>query len=1257
MHISSLLPLMQHLRRILPLVFVTFGLTHVPHAFALGGSPEPTKQRIVSIYRSLPLSFEGNQGQADGDVRFLSHGAGYSIFFKDREAVLLLSKKRSVGKPSHSSGLGAHVPAQREEVNTDVVQMRLINAGNPMLTGEERLPGTVNYFVGNDAAQWHTGVSTFEKVRYRGVYPGVDLVYYGNSDRLEFDFELAAGADPRNVRIRFDGARKLTLDREGNLEIAAANGAIRFHKPAIYQPTDGNGRHAVEGSFRIIAGTTVSFNLGSYDRSKPLVIDPILNYSTYLGKSGQANAIVLDSEGNAYVTGWAGAAMPVTAGAVQSAPVHKVSGGTYQSVFVAKLNSTGTGIIYCTYLSGNGDDVANAIAVDAQGNAYLAGSTSSTNFPTTQSAFQTTNNIPPASYAQTQFPLPTGFVAEINSTGTALVYSTYLGGSATSEITGMALDAQGNAYVTGATDASDFPVTQGAFQSVSNISTDQETGFVSKVNSTGTGLVFSTYLGGSKLGNPLFYGANNLASPAGIALDASGNAYVTGATGSADFPTTPGAFQLTNDASEVTAFLTKINPTATGLVYSTFLGGTYWDDSLAVSVDSSGDAYLTGFTGSTDFPVTAGVFQPSVPPYGEQVAFVAKFNATGAGLIYSSFLGGEDSYNPPYATGTAIAVDGSGDAFVTGNTDLLDFPVTAGAFELENRTQLISGDDSSFLTKVNPAGTQLLYSTYLSGSGDGSGDSCDCAYGITLDSSGNPYIAGTTSSTDFQTTLGAFQGSITSAASSSNQIFVTQFNESEMKTLPATTTTVTSSVNPQLPGVPVTFTARVQNASGSVPTGTVGFSASYSPADPFTTSYFQSPWTTVPLDGAGMATYTTSSLQDGQNPIFVYYLGDAVNAPSSGSFMEVIASTFTTVTLTASTNPAPYGVPVVFTATVLDTAGNPATGDVNFLSVGANGENLGGSQMDPLNSAGQATWTAFAGYIGGLPVGVDQIQVQFIPAEASVEINSASISEIVTAAVGVTPAPILSPAGGTYTSAQQVTMSDANPAAVIYYVEDSGTNGLQPNPNISPVYASPISVTASQTVEALAMAPGYMASPVVSADYVINLPVPDFTETLSPTSLTVTGGGTATTQVSIAPLNGFNQAVSFACSGLPAGASCSFSPSTVTPGGASISTTLTVATSSNVSSRGPARMPFVPVTSVALALGWFGFRKRWPQLFSLFIVAVTVGLFSLSACGGSGSGGGGGGQNPPPTPTTSTVTVIATSGALSHTATLTLTVN
>ncbi len=452
--------------------------------------------------------------------------------------------------------------------------------------------------------------------------------------------------------------------------------------------------------------------MGNYDRTKDLVVDPVLVYSTYLGGSGgdYGNSIVVDSSGNAFV-----------AGGTQSTNF-PTTGGTYQTTlgsgfnaFVSKLNSTGSALLYSTYLGGNASAGGDSVVVDSNGNAYVTGSTGSNNFPTTLGAYQTTFSGTAAV-----------FVTKLNSTGSALLYSTFLGGNTNDVGYGIAVDTNGNVHVTGET-MGGFPTTPGAFQIAPGGNNNI---FVTKLNSTGSGLIYSTYLGGTYVSEGL-----------GIAIGINGNAYVTGDTDSSNFQTTLGAFQAVYGGGTSNAFVTELNSTGTSLIYSTYLGGNGQDEGLGIAVDSNGYAYITGFTDSSNFPTTLGVYQATYEgvSYYNDNAFVTKINNTGSALVYSSYLGSD-------ACGLGIAVDSSGDAFVTGFAGD-GFPTTANA----DQAALGGGIYDAFVTEFNSTGSTLVYSTYLGGSG------YDIGYGITLDSSGNAYVTGQTGSTDFPTTGGAFQ--------------------------------------------------------------------------------------------------------------------------------------------------------------------------------------------------------------------------------------------------------------------------------------------------------------------------------------------------------------------------------------------------------------------------------------------------------------------------------------------------------------------
>jgi len=624
----------------------------------------------ANVYGKLPLSFESNLGQTDERVKFVARASGYMLFMTTEEAVF----------------------AGRDG---SVERMKLIGA-SPKLRFEplDKQPGISNYFIGNDPLKWRTNIPNYGRVALRGVYPGIDLVFYGNERELEYDWVVAPGADPKLIDVKWEGRNRVTKSASGDLVLSAS---LVQHKPVILQ----EGKR-IEGGY-LVRGLDVAFELAKYDPAKPLVIDPVLTYSTYLGGSGndQGQGIAVDGSGNAYVTGSTDSTNFPTIN-----PLQANLGGYNFNAFVTKINPAGSALVYSTYLGGSGGDSGNGIAVDSSGNAYLTGQTFSRDFPTA--------NPLQKSHGGGLFD---AFVTKISAAGSALVYSTYLGGDRNDIGVGIAVDSSGNAYVTGETDSSNFPTTNPL--QASNHGSDV---FVTKINAAGSAYVYSTCLGGSGLDWGL-----------GIAVDGLGSSYVTGSTSSFDFPTT-NPLQASNRAGtfSTNAFVTKINAAGSALVYSTYLGGSGGDQGSGIAVDWSGNAYVTGLTSSTDFPTQI----PIQGSFGGVLdAFVTKINAAGSALMYSTYLGGSGNDQ-----GRGIAVDGLGNAYVTGQTNSTNFPI-ANPLQGGN-----GGGVDAFVTKISAAGSALVYSTYLGGSAD------DFGIGIAVDSLGNADVTGNTSSTNFSTT-------------------------------------------------------------------------------------------------------------------------------------------------------------------------------------------------------------------------------------------------------------------------------------------------------------------------------------------------------------------------------------------------------------------------------------------------------------------------------------------------------------------------
>jgi Beta-propeller repeat/Abnormal spindle-like microcephaly-assoc'd, ASPM-SPD-2-Hydin len=690
-----------------PVTLVHQSLASVPNGFS---PPNPaTQTKIIEGYGKLPLTFEANQGQTDVRVKFLSRGAGYTLFLTNDEAVFAL--RRDEANSDSSAIVRQHRPSSAVPEANAILRVKLVKTNRTAkVTGADELPGKSNYFIGNDPKKWSSKVPTHAKVKYEGVYSGIDLIYYGNQQQLEYDFVVAPGADPRRIKLDVHGAKKIRRENDGGLVLHMAKGELHWHKPLVYQEKNGR-KERIDGQYVIKGGFRVGFELADYDLNRPLILDPGITYSTYLGGSGSdsGNSVAVDSAGNAYVTGSTSSIdFPIAPGGLQTV----CGGACTNDAFISKLDPTGSVLVYSTYLGGSGTDSGNGIAVDGSGNVYVDGYTYSTDFPTTPGAFQTACG---GGCSGNTFD---AFITKLDASGSALVYSTYLGGSGNDygASNSIAVDSSGNVYVTGATYSTDFPTTPGAFQTACGGGCSTADVFISKLNPSGSALVYSTYLGGSG------YDVGQ-----GIAIDSSGNAYVSGGTYSTDFPTMNPLQSMSGGNED--AFVAKLNPTGSALVYSTYLGGDEQDGGTGIAVDNSGDVYVTGFALSSNFPTTPGAFQTAC---GADSAFVTELNVAGSTFIYSTCLGTN-------GFASAIALDSSGDAYVTGGT--------GAPFPLVNPLQpkYGGGGYDAFVSMLNAAGSALVFSTYWGGSG------YDFGYSIAMDQSNNIYVVGPTQSTDFPT--------------------------------------------------------------------------------------------------------------------------------------------------------------------------------------------------------------------------------------------------------------------------------------------------------------------------------------------------------------------------------------------------------------------------------------------------------------------------------------------------------------------------
>jgi uncharacterized protein (DUF2141 family) len=843
----------------------------------------PAKTGAGSLEK-VPLGFTANVGQAGPAARFYAQGSGYSFAFTRSAANLTLAGE--AGRVS--------------------LDLRFLGA-NPDASpqGRATLPGTANFLYGNDPTKWHTGVATYGQVAYAGLWPGIDMLFAGRDGRLEYTLVAHPGASVNDIGLAYDGADALSIDAEGNLQIQTSAGVLTDTRPATYQVVHGS-KVAVESHFMLRSATTFGLAVGAYDPNLPLVIDPGLVYSTYLGGSSDDNGfgIAIDPTGSAYVTGFtASNPFPTTAGAADTT----FNGG--QDVFVTKLNPAGTAVLYSTYIGGSSNDQGLAIAVDATGNAYVTGFTGSTNYPTRFDPAQ----VPPGSFiyrSTYQGGSTDAFVTKLNSTG-GFVFSTFVGGSGADQGWGIAVHSSGDIYVTGDTTSTNIGVTPAPFRLQQSLSGPMDAFFL-RLDRFAAAAAYMTYLGGS--------GSD---SARAIVIDGSRNVYLTGGTTSSNFPTVAGSFDTSFNGVE-DAFATKLtyggSMTVGGVSYdtynygySTYLGGSNVDRGLGITVDGTNRAYLTGLTSSTDFPTTAGAFATSYGG-GANDAFVTKFNPGGGTLAYSMYLGGTGDDR-----GQGIALDAAMDAHVAGRTSSSNFPTTPGAFDTS-----YNGGDDAFVTKLNPAGSApLLYSTFLGGSSGPTGNN-DRGMAIAVDATANAYVTGLTASSNFPTTVGAYD---TTYNGGNADAFVTKL---DMIGAPYSMT-LTPPTATNTAGTPHTVTATVRDFAGRpVPGVTVRFSVSGANTASGTGS--------SPTNAMGVATFTYTGNFAGLDNIHAYADTNNNSMENTGEPFANATKIWTaanpaTLVLTPPTATNVVGTPHIVTATVKDAFGNPVSGVRVYLTV------------------------------------------------------------------------------------------------------------------------------------------------------------------------------------------------------------------------------------------------------------------------------------------------------------------------------------
>jgi len=1371
--------------------------TTLRSAVSHSAAPEH-KRHLAENYGKLPLSFEANQGQMDGRVKFLSRGRGYALFLTGDAAVFSLRKAASLALNSRSAHAGvappiraayaglkagaapaAHQPGADNDgppPRNPVLRMRLVGANvKATVVGAEELPGKSNYFIGNDPGKWRTNVPNYAKVKCSGVYPGVDLVYYGDQGgQLEYDFVVAPGADPTVIALEVatassgrpsrkkGGVKPLHIAADGDLVIGTPAGEVSFHKPLVYQPARSAGNspvtplesQSVTGRYVLRAGNQVGFEVGVYDRTRPLVIDPVLIYSTYLGGSDEdgANGIAVDAAGDAYVVGQTRSLDFPTVNPAQPSYTDDFCdpSGDYPcyDAFVSKLDPTGSTLVYSTYLGGTGQDVALAVAVDPSGNAYVTG-LSGGDFPTTPGSFQ-----PPGAHNL--------FLAKLGPAGT-LVYSSVFGASGIAPFSrSVAVDSSGNAYATGNVSGVDFPTTPGSFQpkyAGGNDCAGCGDVFVLKLNPSGSAAVYATYLGGA--GEDVGYG---------IAADSFGNAYVTGSTQSTDFPLA-NAFQSTcaNCGGGLgKAFLTKLNAAGSALIYSTYLGGASFDTGQAIAIDGDGSAYLTGVTESVDFPVLNPISPSCAYGQGATEGFLTKFKPDGTGLVYSTCLAGTG-----FVGGWSLAVDAAKNAYVAGITGAGLVPVDA--------IETSQNACCTFLMKVNSAGSSISYATYFGGSTPlAPGFNVTLSGVVAADTAGNAYLAGRAQE-DLPTTLGAFQtqfggggdayiakispndapgasfapsGLIFASqpvGSTSNPETVAFFNTgSAPLTISGMTVTGDFALAPittcdsQIPAASNCLLALTFTPTSSGPsTGSLAISDTAAgnphvlqltgttiPAAPFdtlSTTYLAFPGTTVGLTSAAQSVTLTNT---GAAPLVISNI--SVSAPFSETNncpAQLAARAACTLTLTfAPTSPggaafigltitsnAPdspsgvfligSGIPPTAQAAVSPAALNFGSQPMGTTS-NAQIATLSNPGTGPLTIAGIATSVNFGQTNNcGSTLAADgscAINVIFAPTATGPFTGTLTITDnglagssqtVALSGTGTGPAVSLSPNSltfaaqmvGTSSAAQTLTLTNTGTGSLtISSITASGdysqTNtcgvsvSASANCNISVVFKPTAAGTRTGTLSIADNAAGSPQSAALSGtgqDFSFAPP------SGSSTSASAAPGQSATYTLSVGGEGGLSGTVTFTCTGAPSEATCAVSPNPATAGSSATPVTVTVTTTAP--SLSPPRSRLIPpvrpispglqglltLALILAAIAWAVTRRSQPGMrrWHSALLSLAAGwLLALALAGCGGGGGGGGTTSNPGTPAgTYSLTVTGTTGsgssALSHSVTLTLTVS
>ncbi|MGA8271225.1 MAG: choice-of-anchor D domain-containing protein [Candidatus Sulfotelmatobacter sp.] len=1183
------------------------------------------------------MTFEANHGQTNPQVKFLSRGKGYTAFLTANGIVLSLHADQPFPAQASSSVTASSKSGQA--ANTKL-QFKLVGAtANPAVVGEELQPGRVNYFIGNDSTKWQRNVPTYGRVRYKNVYPGIDLLYYGNHQQLEYDFAISAGADPGQIQFEIGGANQIELDTAGNLVLQTNSGELHFQTPAIYQESQGQ-RVPLPGAYVMNDATHIAFHVAQYDSSKPLVIDPVLVYSTYLGGSGddQPEGIAVDSTGSAYVTGYTDSTdFPLAnPGSVPAGSTH---------VFIAKLDATGSNLVYADYLGGNGYDYGFALVLGSSNEVYLTGSTTSSNFPTVN-PYQGTY---PGSYNV--------FLTKVSADGSSLLYSTYLGGSGSDQPASIALDSSNDMFVAGTTTSTNFP-TANAYQST--VSTNQggmagNYGFLTKFSPDGSSLVYSTYLAGNTNvalncgGTPCWpqpYSGIN-----GIAIDSTGNAYAGGITNTYNFPTTTGAYQTTDSTPQqnpIVGFVSKFSG-AGSLDYSTYFyesSGSLTNIN-AIAVDSSGSAYVTGVALSDGtFPVTStSICDPSVSGYNCSYAYITKFDPTGATLLYSTFLGVNNGANP-----AAIVLDASNDAYVASSTPNSSFNIVNGIEAYTNGSDLL-------IAEIDPLATTEIFATYFGGSTD------EYPAGMALDSSGSIYVTGSTDSTDLPLTQGSFQNNLgggtdaflvkigtSSAAAVALSPNLLQFASQAVSTSSQAQTTLLRNMgSASLAISSITASgdfAETDNCGASVPAAAnCTLSVTFTPTTAGTRT-----GSILIVDAAAGSPHVINLSGVGSGAI-------ASLAPTSLTFSAQQVGNSSAAQAVSLTNTGNVAMSI---GTVQTTGDFAETNNCSFT--------LAASASCAIN----VTFTPTA---SGVRSGSLTISNNAQASPQSVNLTgTGSATPLAIAVVSPTSLAFTGQQVGTSSTTQSVSLT--NTGALTLNVGTLQVSGDFAQVNNCPATLAAnasctINVTFTPTVSGSRSGSLTITDSALTSSQTVSLSGSgsDFSLASSPGSDTIDSGAAASYKLTVSPVGGsFANAVKLTCSGLPAQASCGFSPSTVTPGANAASATLSITTGASATAALPVHSShsgsLFAIWMPLQGLGLFGMilaaprcDKRKLRVLAVLALLVVV-LIAMTGCAG-GTGIAPPNQNQNQTQTTAgtyTVTVTGASGSLQHSMHLTLVV-